>query len=103
MRMMPCMAGCWGPIPRCMFWEPPPVPPPSTSMNSRVVVPRTLSATALRLRPDQGLTSVDRIVLAQRMADELLVQEQAAQVGMAGEAHAEHVPHLALEPVGDGP
>src|SRR5262245_40498990 len=103
MRMIPCMAGCAGPIPMCIFWEPPPVPPPSPSMNSRVVVPRAPSATALRLRPDQGLTSVDRIVLPQRMARELLVHEEAAQVGMAGEADPEHVPHLALEPVGDGP
>src|SRR5262245_40747236 len=37
------------------------------------------------------------------MADELLVEEEAAQIGMALEAYAEHVPDLAFEPVGDWP
>src|SRR2546426_4732896 len=118
MRMIPCMAGCCGPTPSCMGWVPLPVPAPSPSMNSRVVVgpdgatsitgsPRTarcgFALPRSDLGADQGLTAVDRIVLPKRMADELLVEEQALEVRMAGEAHAEHVPHLALEPVGDGP
>ena len=40
-----------------------------------------------------------RIVLAQRIADELLVQEDAAQVGVTVEADAVHVERLALLPV----
>src|SRR6266542_6640039 len=55
------------------------------------------------LRPDERLPPVDGIVLAQRVPDELLVEEQAPQIRMALEADTEHVPHLSLEPVGDGP
>src|SRR6266571_6778377 len=95
MRMMPCIAGCAGPMPTWMFWLPAPVPAPSPSMNSR----RAVSG----MRTDERLAAVDRIVLAQRVADELLVHQEAPGVGMAVEAHAEHVPHLALEPVGDRP
>src|SRR5687768_17198021 len=102
MRMMPCMAGCCGPTPSCMVWLPPPAPAlaPSPSMNSRRV---TLSAIASGLRSDERLPSVDRVVLAQRMAHELLVQEQPTQVGMVLESDAEHVPHFTLEPVRDRP
>src|SRR5262245_59813458 len=100
-RMMPCMAGCAGPIPTCRFSVRLPVPLPSPSMNARVVV----SAMGLSLLPgaDQRLAAVDGIVLAQRVADELLVHQQAPQIGMAVEADPEHVPHLTLEPVGDRP
>src|SRR5881628_3347887 len=117
-RMIPCMAGCCGPTPSCMGWVPPPVPAPSPSMNSRVVVgpegatsitrlPRAsrrgFALPSSDLGADQRLTAIDRIVLPERVADELLVEQQALQVRMAGEAHPEHVPHLALEPVGNGP
>src|SRR5216117_3407277 len=99
-RMIPCMAGCAGPTPTCRFWLPLPVPLPSPSMNSR----RVVSAIApLGRRTDQRLAPVDRVVLPERMTDELLVHQQAPQVGMAREAHAEHVPDFALEPVGDRP
>src|SRR4051794_13253512 len=100
MRMMPCMAGWAGPTPIWRFcWPPEPVPAPSPSMKSR----RTGSGLTLLLRPDQRLAAVDRVVLAKGVSHELLVHQQAARVGMAAEADAEHVPHLALEPVGDGP
>src|SRR6266704_6794327 len=99
-RMIPCMAGCAGPTPTRRFWLPLPVPLPSPSMNSRCVV---CAITVLARRTDQRLAPVDRVVLPQRVTDELLVHEQTPQVGMAREAHAEHVPDLALEPVGDGP
>src|SRR5262245_54562062 len=101
MRMMPCMAGWAGPTPTCRFW-PLPVPLPSPSMNARVVVSAMRD---LRLLPgaDQRLAAVDGVVLAQRVAGELLVHQQPAQIGVAGKADPEHVPHLALEPVGDGP
>ena len=39
------------------------------------------------------------VVLAQRVPLEPLVAEDAAQVRVAVDADAEHVPHLALEPV----
>ena len=43
-----------------------------------------------------------REILAQRMALEAVVGQQAAQVRMAGEQDAVHVVGLALEPVGAG-
>jgi hypothetical protein len=62
-----------------------------------------MSQLELHFGPDEGLATRDGIVLAQRMPHELLVEEQAAEIGMTLEPDAEHVPHLALEPVGDGP
>ena len=44
-----------------------------------------------------------REVLAERMADEAVVGEEAAQVRVAREQDAEEVEGLALEPVGRGP
>ena len=44
-----------------------------------------------------------RVILAQRMALEAVVQQDAAQVRVAVEGDAEHVVHLALEPVGPLP
>src|SRR5581483_8344832 len=46
------------------------------------------------------LAPVDGIVFAQRMTLEGIVEQDAAEVGMALEADAEHVVTLALEPVG---
>src|SRR6187399_3402893 len=47
--------------------------------------------------------SRDREVLAERMADETVVGEDAAQVEVAVEDDAEEVERLALEPVGRAP
>src|SRR5258708_4776905 len=44
----------------------------------------------------------EREVLAQRMALETVVGEQAAHVGVIDEHDAVKVPHLALEPLGAG-
>ncbi len=44
-----------------------------------------------------------REVLAERMADEAVVSEDAAQVRMSAEHDAEQVERLALEPVGAKP
>ena len=44
----------------------------------------------------------ERKILAQRMAFEAVIGEQAPHVGMAGEQHAVEVVGLALEPVGAG-
>src|SRR5439155_7997989 len=46
---------------------------------------------------------VDGVILAQGMALPVLAQEDAAVVGMSLEPHAEHVPALALHPVGAPP
>src|SRR5215469_4884382 len=45
----------------------------------------------------------EREILAERMAHEAVVREDAAQVGVAVEQHAEEVEGLALEPGGGGP
>src|SRR5262249_34245108 len=100
-RMIPCMAGWAGPMPTWTFWGPLPVPLPSPSMNSRRVV--SAIAPSLARRADQRLAAVDRIVLPQRMAHELFVHEKPARIRVILELHPEHVPRLALEPVGDGP
>src|SRR5262249_11629524 len=101
--MMPCMAGCAGPRLTCRCSLPPLVAP-SPRNSSRVVRMFILEVDACsHLRADERLAPVHRVVLAQRMAHELLVEEQTPEIGMPFETHAEHVPHLALEPVGDGP
>src|SRR5262245_10234890 len=55
------------------------------------------------VRPDERLAPLLRVVLAERVARELLVEQQAPEVRMTGEAHAVHVPDLTLHPVGGGP
>ena len=52
---------------------------------------------------DQRLRLVDGVVLAKRMAHELLIKEDAPHVGVALELDPEHVPDLALGPVGACP
>src|ERR1019366_6240034 len=49
------------------------------------------------------LPLLERIVLAQRMADEGIVEQDAAQIGMPPELNAEHVEAFALQPVGGLP
>src|SRR6266446_3885519 len=100
MRMMPCMAGCAGPMLTCRCSLPPPTAVPSPKNSSRVA---RSAISGLDRRPDERLSPSDGVVLAQRVADELLIEEEAPQVRMTLEADAEHVPHLPLEPVGDGP
>jgi hypothetical protein len=39
------------------------------------------------------------VILAKRVADELFVAEDAAQIGMIAESDAEHIERLALMPV----
>src|SRR5262245_17406581 len=46
---------------------------------------------------------VDGVILAQRMPLPVFPQQNPAMVGMSLEAHAEHVPALALHPVGATP
>ena len=43
------------------------------------------------------------IIFSQRKGGEFVGQQDAPQVGMAGEANAEHVPHFALHPIGAFP
>src|SRR6266540_6015619 len=83
-----------------LFRSQPSTAAPSPRNSSRVVRSAILR---LDLRADERLAPIDGVVLSQRVADELLVEEEAPQIRMTLEADAEHVPHLSLEPVGDGP
>src|SRR5512141_1152700 len=56
-----------------------------------------------RVFHQQLARSLERIVLPLRMPLPLVGHQDPPQVGMPREAHPEHVPHLALEPVGCGP
>src|SRR5262245_66482841 len=49
--------------------------------------------------PDQRLALLLRVVLAQRIADELLVEVDPPEIGMAVEPDPVHVERLALLPV----
>ena len=49
------------------------------------------------------LGAARRVLLAQRVALPPRRHEQPVEVGVAGDADAEHVPELALVPVGGGP
>ena len=60
--------------------------------------------TRLQLRVVAHLDVADqRKVLAERMADEAVVGQHAAQIRVAAEQYAEQIERLALEPVGAGP
>src|SRR3990172_8712526 len=85
MRMMPCIAGCAGPTLRSI---------------SRV---SSFGCSILVVRSYQWLALLDRVVFPQRMPFESVVHQDPLQVRMSAEADPEHVPHLALEPVGASP
>src|SRR6188508_595309 len=90
MRTVPCMAGCDGPMFTVMSSVGSSC---SSSRSSRFLRPRTsflISAI---------YSSLLRVVLAQRVPDELVVHVDPAQVGVTVEGDAVHVVGLALEPV----
>src|SRR5207249_1736555 len=57
----------------------------------------------LVFRSDQRLALLDGIILSQRMTLEAVVHQDALQVRVPAETDPEHIPDLALEPVGAGP
>jgi len=65
-----------------------------------VVEPLQLHQRVLALVPDAVPATGLLVVLAERVADPVVGQHDAAQVGVAGEGDAEEVVDLALEPVG---
>src|SRR5262249_27086521 len=97
---VPCVAGCDGPMFRiwCSVWR-----SRSRSSSSGGASRSGLMSTTLVPRAHQRLAPLLRIVLAQPVARELVVQQDAAQVGMAAEADPVQVPRLALHPVGGRP
>src|SRR4051794_25653934 len=53
--------------------------------------------------PNAVILKREFVILAQGMADPVFRQQNAAQVGMAGEPEAGEIVNLALVPVGGGP
>src|SRR5215813_14099921 len=109
--MVPWDAGCDGPIwisitslaPRSVSSKRSGMSEPGVcgmlaALHARI--PRLAHGIALR---HERLAAIHRIVLAQRMPLEFGIQEDAAQVGMSGEADTEEIPHLALRPQGRVP
>src|SRR5262245_19738968 len=109
MRTVPCIAGCDGPMLTVISsWG----SSVSTSRSAESLRPRTRvlrsamtsSRSLEQVRAaDQRLPLFLRVVLAQRVADELLVHVDPPQIGVALEADAVHVEGLALLPVEAGP
>src|SRR5262245_18481384 len=98
MRMIPCIAGCAGPAFRSMSRV-------SSAPAAAAGVAAELSGVirGIAVWPDQWLPFVDGIVFSQCVTDELLVHQNALQVRVSSESDPEHVPHFALEPIGDRP
>src|SRR6266498_2761691 len=130
-RSTPWVAGCWGPTLSVMSWvcrarsalslTMMPIPVPSAAWKAAPAGAVSASLAALPLPlfcsmiatvllpwflgpgPDLGLPGQQGEFLAERVALELLGQQQLGQVGVAVEAHAEQLGGLALVPVGSRP
>src|ERR1035441_3219816 len=86
----PCVDGCCGPMLRI------------SSVESRKVSGMFLLAAfdaQILLHPAHVLLQ-DAVILAQRVTLPVFRHQNAPQVRVAGEADAEHVEHLALQPIG---
>src|SRR5215211_6295933 len=115
-RSTPWVAGCWGPTFRVMSWvcssrsalSRTMMPTPVPSAAWKAAPPRcrsvaTLLPRFLGPRPGLGLPGQQGELLAQRVAVELLGQQQLGQVGVALEADPEQLGRLPLVPVGPRP
>src|SRR5215211_1486983 len=115
-RSTPWVAGCWGPTFRVMSWvcssrsalsrTMMPTPVPSAAWKAAPPGCRSLATLLPRFlgsRPGFGLPGQQGELLAQRVALELLGQQQLGQVGVAVEADPEQLGRLPLVPVGAGP
>src|SRR6266496_1788426 len=101
MMPMPVPSAAWKAAPAgavSAALAPLPLPALVCSMIATVLLPWFLAP-----GPDLGLPGQQGELLAQRVALELLRQEQLGQVGVAVEAHAEQLGGLALVPVGARP
>src|SRR5689334_839518 len=116
-RRTPCAAGCCGPKFSVKFWisGTAGILCVQLGLVARVVADdfrhERARLNADRLVDDAALRGVvahldvadQREVLAERMADEPVVGEQAAQVRMTAEQNSVEVERLALEPIGGAP
>src|SRR4051812_28096153 len=95
-RSTPCVLGCCGPM--------------LTSISSVLTSNSTIvwsGAETVAIKPSTAADAVilqrELVILAQRVPHPVLGQQNAAQVGVAGEPDAGQVVDLALVPVGTGP
>src|SRR5919198_5657627 len=100
MMPMPVPSAAWRAAPACAAWVAAAGGPPLEPCWSiaTVLLPRFLGP-----RPGLGLPGQQGELLAQRMALELLGQQQLGEVRVAIEEHAEQLGGLALVPVGTRP
>src|SRR4051812_6468045 len=92
-RSTPCVLGCCGPMLTSISSV-------RTSNSTIVWSSGSVLAVAMVLStPDAVVFERKLVVLAERMADPVLGQQDAAQVGVAREPDAAEVVHLALVPV----
>src|SRR5712672_1991002 len=116
MRTVPCMAGCEGPMFRGIgsvgrsgasgsrspaSWIP--ITMRRLEATVSMLIGGSPSVDAAGLTAHQRLSLFLRVILAQRVADELRVHQQAPQIRVALEAHAVKIVGLALGPVGPRP
>src|SRR5665648_1189880 len=108
-RSTPCVLGCCGPMltttslkARPSTSEPSPRAVDSSIRRSASLTASSGSGVANWLGIRVVLRRVD-VVFAQRVADEVVLEQDAAQVGMTEVPDPEHVPRLALVPVGARP
>src|SRR5579864_1995992 len=91
-RSTPWVEGCWGPMLRTNSVE---------SKNVESGIQTSLAAFDAQVFLHPALVLLENThLLAQRVALPFLGKEDAAHVGMPGEFDAEHIEHLALQPVG---
>src|SRR5208283_3579934 len=88
-RSTPCVEGCCGPMLRTSSVE-------SRKVSGMFLLP-ALDPHVL-LHPARVLLQ-DAVILAQRVTLPVFRHQNAPQVRMAGEADAEHIEHLALQPI----
>src|SRR5262249_5997237 len=90
-RSTPCVDGCCGPSETVISVS-------ESGSGFRSIAIEDVSTT-ISLASIVSSVALDREVLAQRMALVIRRHQDPAQVGVAVEGDAEHVVHLALEPV----
>src|SRR5664280_2577498 len=108
-RSTPCVDGCWGPMltttslkARPSTSEPSPRAVASSMRRSASLTASSGSGVSNCSNMRMVLDEVD-VVLAQRVTDEIVLEQDAAQVGMPEVLDPDHVPGLALVPVGGRP
>src|SRR5438128_6177320 len=104
-RSTPCVLGCCGPmlITSSLVSNIAPWWTVGELFNLRLLLGLTQFQPVDRIFHQQLARAFERVVLPLRMALPVLGHQNAPPIGMSDEIHAEHVEHLALEPVRSRP